>query len=323
MKKSLKYILAIIFVVTIAVVFIEVRRRGDQSNTQSTNKIAQQSTAFPREIIDSAGETLKIEKLPQRIVSQTNATDEILMEICAPERIVALSSIAEDANYSNIVEKAKLISGRTTQGAEQILQMQPDLIFVASYSRAETVDLLKASRAPVIRLANFNSLEDIKNNILSVGYATGCEAEAAKLTLKMDAELSRIRARAGQNAPRVMAFGGGFTAGKNTTFDAMTSAAGAVNVSTEKGIDGHAKISAEKLIEWQPDFIIAGANRGELDLKLQQMLADPIIKNTNAGKNGKIIIVENNYYLSVSHNIVRGVEKIADGLYGTNSTGNN
>ncbi len=317
---SLKFVVIILVVLAAAIVGIEISRRAGNS-TVSPPPISENQAAqpFPRELRDGSNESFIIQTKPQRIASQTLGTDEILLAICEPERVIALSSLAEDANYSSVVEQARAIPNRATQGAEQILQLQPDLIFVASYSRAETVEQLKASKAPVFRFSNFTTLEDIKINIRTVGYATGCDAEAEKLIAKMDSDLAAVSARIpkDQAAPRIMSYGGsGYTAGDRTIFNAMARAAGAVNVSAENGIVEFVKLSGEKIAEWQPDFIVAGANTNEIEAKRRQLLNDPIIKATKAGKAGRVIVIDNRYYLTVTHHAVRGVEILADELYG-------
>jgi iron complex transport system substrate-binding protein len=242
-----------------------------------------------------------------------------LLALCAPERIAALSKLAEDTHYSNVAEEARRVAGRSTEGAEQILQLQPDLIFVASYSRAETVQLLKASGAPVFRFANFTSIADIQGNIRTVGYAVGADAEAEAVIRQMDEALAAVRDRVPSDRPplRVMSFGtSGYTAGENTTFDDMVRAVGAVNVSAENGIDGFAKDSAEKIIEWQPDYLVAGANHGEIESVRRAWFADPVIAASRAGRDGRILVIDNRHFLSVSQYVVRGVEDLADGLYG-------
>lgn len=316
---SIKFVVIILTLLAIAVIGIEIARRGAASFSASAAVENQAAQTFPRQLRDGNNEIFVVQTKPSRIASQTLGTDEILLTICEQNRIVALSDLAEDANYSNIVEKAKEIPNRVTKGAEQVLQLHPDLIFAASYSRAELVEQLKMSKAPVFRFSNFTSLEDIKNNIRTVGYATGCDAEAEKLVQKMNDELAAVLARVPKNqvAPRVMSFGGGYTAGDNTTFNDLVRAAGAINVSAEQGIDGFSKISAEKIAEWEPEFIVAGANFGEIENKRRMLLDDPIIKATKAGKAGHIIVIDNRNYLTVTHNIVRGVETLADGLYGT------
>jgi iron complex transport system substrate-binding protein len=316
---AVKFVVILIAAMAALVTAIEWTRhaRTPEAPTPAVENPA--AKPFPRELRDASGETLVIPSRPSRIVSQTLAADEILLALCAPERIDALSSLAEDDNYSNVVVEARRVVGRTTEGAEQILRLQPDLIFVASYSRAETVELLKASRAPVFRFANFNSIADIKGSIRTVGHAVGSDAEAEALVRRMDEALAAVRARvpADGSPARVMSFGSdGYTAGANTTFDDMVRAAGAVNVSAGNGIDGFAKISAEKVIEWQPDFIVAGANHGEIDGVRKSLLADPVIAASKAGRAGRVVVLDNRHLLTVSQYVVRGVEDLADALYG-------
>jgi iron complex transport system substrate-binding protein len=272
---------------------------------------------FPRELHDATGKTLIIATPPQRIVSQTLGTDEILLAISEPHRIVALSVFAQDARYSNVVEKARLIAGQTTGGAEHILSFNPDLIFMASYSKAETVELLQAAGSPVFRFTHFRRIADIKNNIKTIGYAIGEDKRAAALVAKMEKEIKAIRANIPQNATfRVMSYSQwGYTAGSNTTFDDMLLMIGAINVTATHGFSGHIKMSSEQILEWQPDFIVTGANQGKFDEVRRLLLKNPAIAASNAGKTGRIIIIDNRYFPSVSQYIVYGIKMLAEKLY--------
>jgi iron complex transport system substrate-binding protein len=317
-KGTAGYIAVVIVALALAVAGIEIARRL-KAPADTVTAVPAAAKPFPRELRDAKGETLILPREPQRIVSQTLGTDEILLAVCPPERVVALSNLAEDGDYSNVVEEARRIPGRTTEGPEQILQFKPDLIFVASYSRAETVELLKASKAPVFRFANFDSIEDIKSNIRTVGYATGTDAATEKLIGRIDADLAAVRARIPQRASpvRVMSYDKlGYTAGSNTLFDDVVRAAGGLNVCAEKGIKGFAKINSEKVLEWQPDFLITGATRGKEKSVRDRLLEDPAVANSKAGQAGRIIVIDNRHFLTVSHYVVRFVEDLANELYG-------
>ncbi len=316
-KGSAVYIAALVVALALVIAGIEVTRRLKAPADSPTG--VPSARPFPRELRDAKGETLTLQREPQRIVSQTLGTDEILLAICPAERVVALSDLAEDENYSNAVEEARRIPNRTTKGPEQILQFEPDLIFVASYSRAETVELLKASKAPVFRFANFNSIDDIKSNIRTVGYATGTDDAAEKLVWKMNADLAAVRARIPKSASplRVMSYDQpGYTAGSNTLFDDVVRAAGAVNICAEQGIKGFARVSSEKILEWQPDFLVTSANRGKEKSVRDRLLEDPAVANSKAARAGRIIVIDNRHFLTVSQHVVGFVEDLANGLYG-------
>jgi iron complex transport system substrate-binding protein len=314
-----KFVALLIVMLALVVGAIEGSRRVGKTDLPTPLAEDQSARSFPRELRDASGDLLTIQSKPQRIVSQTLATDEILLAICPPQRIVALSKLVEDENYSNVAEEARRVPGRTTEGAEQILQLQPDLIFVASYSRAEIVELLKASGAPVFRFANFSSIADIKNNIRAVGHAIGNDTEAENAVRQMDVSIAAVKARVpSKGAPaRVMFFEkSGYTNGSQTTFDDMARIAGATNVSAEKGIESFANISAEKILEWEPDYIVTGANHGDFESVRRNLLADPIVATSKAGRAGRIVVIDNRHLSTVSQYIVRGAEDLADALYG-------
>ena len=156
---------------------------------------------FPRVIRDASGASLVIPHKPQRIVSQTLGTDEILLAICAPQRLVALSILVDDADYSNVTAQAHLVKARANADAEQILALYPDVIFVASYSKAELIELLQAAHAPVFRFAHFDRLEDIKANIRTIGYAVGEDDNADALVQHMEHHLARDPGQSAQRPP--------------------------------------------------------------------------------------------------------------------------
>ena len=278
------------------------------------------TTSFPHQLHDAVGNTLIIASYPQRIVSHTLGTDEILLALCPISHIVALSAFSRDVRYSNVVDKARTIAGQTSDNVEHILSFNPDLIFVASYSRVETVELLQSIGAPVFRFANFQSIADIKNNIKTIGYAIGEEQRAAVLIAQMERAIKIIRAGIPNNAvpPRIMSYtSDNYTAGSHTIFDSMVNIVGGINVVAEHGIAYHVKISEEQILAWQPDFIVTHAYQSKFAEARNQLLENPTIAASAAGKNGRIIVIDNRHFMSVSQYIVYGIKKLFDGLYPT------
>ncbi|HEY5870140.1 MAG TPA: ABC transporter substrate-binding protein [Candidatus Tectomicrobia bacterium] len=276
------------------------------------------NTPFPRIIRDASGASLVIPHKPQRIISQTLGTDEILLAICAPQRLVALSILVDDADYSNVTAQAHLVKARANADAEQILALYPDVIFVASYSKAELIELLQAARAPVFRFTHFDRLEDIKANIRTIGYAVGEDANADALVQHMEHHLAQIQASLPKDRQpmRVLSYAqGGSTAGAHTLFDDMLQAVGVINLAAEQGLTGFRQISSEQLVRWNPDVIISSADRDALPEARLQLLRDPAVAVTKAGKHQRVIVLPNHLFLTVTHHITQGIEQLARELY--------
>lgn len=310
--------------VAVALVLIEgarqdPRQRLSQQRAQMAAPVAARAAApFPRTLSDANGTTVVVPQPPQRIVSHTLGTDELLLSLCEPQRLVALSTLADDATYSNVTEAARQISGRTNAGAEQTLRFQPDMVFVASYSRAELLTLLVAAGAPVFRFGHFDHLEDIKLNIRTLGYILGVDARAEALVQHMEQAMAQTRASIppGARPARVMLYSAdGSTAGTDTTFDDMVHAVGAINVAAEQGIRGFRRISNEQLLQWNPEVIISSADRAALDDTRRQLLRDPAVAITPAGQRQRILVLPNNVLLSVTPHVVQGIELLARALY--------
>lgn len=254
----------------------------------------------------------RLAQKPQRIVSQTLATDEILLAICPSERIAALSPLATDSSYSNVTEIAQKL-GRSVYNLEQLLALQPDLVLVAQYNRAELLTLLNQVQIPMLKLTRFSQLQDIQDNIRSIGQAIGEEQQATALLKQMNTALANLQARIpNRPPPRVISYSlEGLTAGQDTTFDAILRAIGAVNLSAEQGLQGVVAISSEQLIAWQPDFIVVGAPKNQFDAILRQLQAQPTFQAVH----GKIIFIEQRYLLTASHHIITAIEQLARQIY--------
>ncbi len=277
------------------------------------------SASYPRTLWDSSDERLVIARKPSRIVSQTLGSDEILFGVCAGDRVVGASTAALDARYSNVAKEVSARKLPIIKNSEQVAELRPDLVFVASYSSAEQVELLRSTGVPVFRLSNFDHIGGILGNIRAVGYAVGDDRCAASLIREMRRRIDTVArlAASRHTAPRVMMYGtAGYTEGAGTLIDEIFHVVGARNVAAEHGVVGSTRIDAEAITLWQPDYLVIGAPREDFDRVRRMMLSNPAIANTPAGRNGKIILIEDRYILCVSQFIVPAIEALARGLYG-------
>jgi iron complex transport system substrate-binding protein len=80
-------------------------------------------------------------------------------------------------------------------------------------------------------------------------------------------------------------------------------------------LEGYRKVSAEQVVAWQPDFIIVGADADKFEETKQQLLANPAVAATESARAGRIIVIDNRSFLTVSHHIVDLVSALAEGLY--------
>jgi iron complex transport system substrate-binding protein len=273
------------------------------------------SAGFPRTVTDGAGRSLRLATRPLRIVSQTLASDEMLFPMVPPERLVGLSSLSRDPTYSNVAAEAARHPAPSIANAEDILRLKPDLIFVTTYSHAETVQALESTGAPVYRLAHLDDLDGIMATIRDVGVAVGEEAAAERIVADMERRLTVVAARrVGRPRPRVLSYSGGFTAGRGTSFDDIVRRAGAINEAAARGIDKFPKLSEEQVLAWNPDVLVSGFLPGEEDSVRRRLSTGPGVGQTTAARRQQIVLIESRRYLAVSQYVVDAVEQLAASL---------
>ena len=249
---------------------------------------------------------------PKRIVSGVLAADEVLCEIALPATLAGVSAAVDNPAISRVKLNSDAV--RHQGSIEELIRLQPDLLIVASYSRAETLSLLSSLKIPVLRLKRFSSLSEIESNILRIGEAIGREEQAVKLVAGMQQRISRLSSLT-QNLSKthVLYYSeGGVTAGADTVINELIELAGGVNVAKEAGLKGDIEIPLETILSLMPEVIILPGWRREKESDLKaEILGDSRFKLLPAVSRGRIYTLPSSALTSLSHHALDGAELLA------------
>jgi iron complex transport system substrate-binding protein len=273
---------------------------------------------YPREAVDSDLFRVRIAKPARRIVSQYWSIDEHLYSVVPPERVIAVSESAYERRISNVYQFAERFRPVIATDPEKVLRQDPDLLLVSNSARIDFCDLVRTTGIPIYRaFTTFTTLEQIAETIRLTGYLTGEDAAAATEIARFRSEIRRAQARkpAGATPPRILGMGGRYSYGEQTLFHDIAKTLGAINVGAEGGLQGYDSVSTEQIVRWNPEWIIAGADRGKTKEVLDRMLQDPAIAITRAAKDGHIVVLENNVFLPMSPFTTLIVNAIAEAIY--------
>lgn len=252
---------------------------------------------------------------PRRVVSQALGTDELLLVLAEPSQIAALSHLAVDPKFSPVVKEASAYPRLKDSDAESVLKHRPDLVLMASYTRAETRALLQRSGVKVLVLERFDSFEDLCANALKVGEALGRKDRAEQTVAGWRARAEALAARIKGVAPvRVIAPSTyGFLAGRDTTFDDVCRHAGALNVAAESGLQGHAPTPSEAMLGWRIDaLVISDDERGDIAGRLAEL---PPYKFLAATKARRFVRLHGPAMSSISQARLEAYEQLARALH--------
>lgn len=224
---------------------------------------------------------------PQRIASLNLTADEVLVEILATGRLVAVTAASDDVGTSNVVGRVPPGVARFRKAdLERLVALSPDLVVVSEYTDPDFLYLLERSGLGYHRMEGMHSLAGNRQAILDLGVAVGAAAGAEKLVARYDAVLADLARRlAGVARPRVMYWASGMTAGADTAIGALIESAGARNVGAEIGVAGIGNVAAERAFVADPDVVLIGVWPGVR----KSLVEHPLLSRLRAVREGHIV----------------------------------
>ena len=194
---------------------------------------------------------------PQRIVSLSLCTDQVLLQLVNKSRIAAITHLSFDPVYSYYWQKTDDIK-RHYGLAEQIIPLKPDLIIGAQYSNDNAVQMMRHLGHEVITIHSPETLTEVASFTRAIGAAVGEPEKAEQLIDSMQQEIASAKAMV-TNLPEQWAISygpNGFTAGTKTLKNEILAAAGYKNIASKLGIEHFGHVSLEQLVWSNPDAVI-------------------------------------------------------------------
>lgn len=277
---------------------------------QKTQNVSSSQQKYPMTLSDFSGASVTITKKPERIISVVPSTTEILYALGLGDKLVGVSDFDD---YPEDVKSKPKVGGFSNPNLEKIISLKPDVIFVGTPFGKENAEKLKSMGITVI-LAEAKSFDQIYDSIDLIGKVTGTEEKARELIESMKAKIEEIRNKVkDKEKPRVyfvVSLGkSNWTAGKGTFIDEVINLAGGENVAAD--VDGWAEYSIEKIVEKNPQIIIT-TNHGA---SIEDIKKAEGYKKTDAVKNNRVFMVDENTVVRPSNRIVLGIEEVAKVLH--------
>lgn len=206
-------------------------------------------------VVDDSGAAVTFATPPQRIISLTPATTEMLFAIGDGPRVVG-GTTSDD--YPPAARKIARV-GDWAPNYERVLALRPDLIVVDDIAEHDAVARLRSLHQTVlaVRPATFPAVEA---DIRLIGRATGVERGANAVVASMEAKVKEAEAIASGDSKRpavlpVIAHDPLWVAGSGTFIDDAIRRAGGIN--TAASVHGYVQYSIEAVLAHPPDVILA------------------------------------------------------------------
>ena len=167
---------------------------GCASHQATKTENSEEITGY--QVTDTQGYVLNLPRKPQRIVTLSLSSDEMVLGMTQPEKVVALHYLADDPGISTIADKAGRISARMREyNAEMIISLQPDLVIAPDWNRAELIQTLRDLGVPVFVSKGPSTVLEVKQAIREISQAIGEEEAGRSMLANMEAQLSDIASK--------------------------------------------------------------------------------------------------------------------------------
>lgn len=213
------------------------------------------------EFIDGLGRTVVLDEYPQRIITISASTTEILYALGAGDKVIGRDGFSVYPPEVLEVEVVGDFFG--TLPSEALLAAEPDLILAGGIISAEQVNTMEELGMTVYYQLDPLDFDGLYANIKEIGALVGSEEQADELVSSLELRVNRvIEVVAGvQEKPVVFVEldatdpTNPWTTGSGTFVDYILVTAGGQNAAGD--LEGaYAQMSAEALIEADPDVIL-------------------------------------------------------------------
>lgn len=278
-----------------------------EETTAAADTTAEETTAAekPESIVitclNGASEEVEAEVPfdPQKIVTLDAASLDILSNIGLADRVIGTTT--PEAYLESYVADAANVGTAKTFDVEAIMELEPDLIFMAGRG-SEFYDTL-TEIAPVVRLTVSGSVvEGTYENAMKIASIFGMEEEMREKLGAYDERIEALQAAAeGKTAIVGMCTSGSFNLlGNDGRCSIIGNEIGFENIGVDAEVDTSThgnEASFEFVVDTNPDYIFVmdrdKATNADGAQLAKDIMENDLVMSTDAYKNGNLIIMEN------------------------------
>jgi ABC-type Fe3+-hydroxamate transport system substrate-binding protein len=252
---------------------------------------------------------------PKRVVALTPFTANTLAGL-GVKPVAIGQTLGGNERFDAALRDAKVLPLSHPNGPnmEQLAALRPQLVFSSPTWRKGGQTMRRLDMR--VEEADPTRLRDVGSAVARIGKLVGRERQARTLAKRLKDGIARAT-RGIEHRPRVlMVLGVGRTPfaflPNSWGGDLVTRAGGKLVTAGAKAAGGFARISDEKVVEADPDIILAvpHANPDDLDDIKETMESNELWKLTAAGENRRIYVSMDNSLLQAGTDVARVIRTV-------------
>ena len=268
--------------------------------------------------VDREGNPITLPQKINRIISLGPSNTEILVDLGFAGKIVAsdtysrgIDGLASDIPFFNMM----------APDGEQIIQLEPDVIFVTGMSKGGGIDPFKVVSDVgicVLYIPSSSGIADIKADIKLIATVMGVVEKGEKIVAVMEKTMDatatigktirdkkRVYFEISAESYSLYSFGSG------VYLNEMLEIIGAENIFADR--KQWMVVAEEAILDRNPDVILTNANA--FDKPVEVIMARPGWGALTAVQNGDVYSIDTDSSSRPSHRIVKALQEMAKAVY--------
>lgn len=251
-----------------------------------------------------------------RVVALANGSAEIIDSLGLKSILIG----RDIASNEPALESVPVVTSGHQVVAEKIIALRPDLVVIdSSVGPSQAIERLKKSGIKVESIEEVWTVEGISQKVVAVASLLGVQKSGQQLADAIEATIVGASENV-SGSPRVLFLylrGGNsiyFVGGKGSGADSLLAAIGAVDVGALANSKPFSPLTAESIISLKPEIIMVMSKGLASVGGVSGLLALPGVAQTPAGKESRVISVDDSLLLSFGARTPSLLNKLAAAL---------
>ena len=237
--------------------------------------------------------------LAQKVVALANGAGEIISAMGFKSILIGRDIASTDAD----LRKVPIVTSGHQVIAEKIIALTPDLVIVdKSTGPQSALDALAVAGIRVVKTPEAWTLSDLPAKVGAIADAIGASASGTALSAAMNSSLAKIGTAERKSRVVFLYLRGGSSiyliGGKGSGADSLITAIGAQDVGAATLANPFNAMTSELIASLNPDVILVMSKGLQSVGGLKGLVELPGIAQTDAGKNKRVIAVDDSLLLS-------------------------
>ena len=261
------------------------------------------STAQSKAIEISSAQVTTVESsespLAQKVVALANGAGEIISAMGFKSILIGRDIASTDAD----LRKVPIVTSGHQVIAEKIIALTPDLVIIdKSTGPQSALDALAVAGIRVVKTPEAWTLSELPAKVRAIADAIGAPASGSALSAAMNSSLSTLGTAERKSRVVFLYLRGGSSiyliGGKGSGADSLITAIGAQDVGAATLANPFNAMTSELIASLNPDVILVMSKGLQSVGGLKGLVELPGIAQTDAGKNKRVITVDDSLLLS-------------------------